>query len=66
MLQTAASSTPNADVRVIVQSDRGAGKAQDALEEFDNVDSTRLQIVDAAAGEIRAGTCLRSPRLPGS
>ncbi len=55
VLQTAASSTPNADVRVIVQSDRGAGKAQDALEEFDHVDSTRLQIVDAAAGEIRAG-----------
>jgi serine protease AprX len=54
-LQTAASSTPNADVRVIVQSDRGAGKAQDALDEFGNVDSTRLQIVDAAAGELRAG-----------
>jgi serine protease AprX len=54
-LQTAATSSPNADVRVIVQSDRGAGKAQDALDEFGNIDSTRLQIVDAAAGEIRAG-----------
>ncbi len=54
-LQTAAASTPNADVRVIVQSDRGAGKAQDALDEYGNVDSTRLQIVDAAAGELRAG-----------
>ena len=54
-LQTAASSTPNADVRVIVHSDRGAGKAQDALEEFADHDSTRLPIVDAAAGPVRAG-----------
>jgi serine protease AprX len=55
VLRAAATSTPNADVRVIVQSDRGAGKAQDALDEFGNVDSTRLQIVDAAAGKVRAG-----------
>ena len=54
-LQTVASSTPNADVRVIVHSDRGAGKAQDALEEFADDDSTRLPIVDAAAGSVRAG-----------
>jgi serine protease AprX len=54
-LQAAAASTPNADVRVIVHSDRGAGKAQDALDEFGKVDSTRLQIVDAAAANIRAG-----------
>jgi hypothetical protein len=54
-LQTVASSTPNADVRVIVHSDRGAGKAQDALEEFADHDSTRLPIVDAAAGSVRAG-----------
>jgi serine protease AprX len=55
-LRAAASSTPNAEVPVIVQSDRGAGKAQDALEEInDAVDSTRLQIVDAAAAELRAG-----------
>jgi serine protease AprX len=54
-LQTVASSTPNADVRVIVHSDRGAGRAQDALEEFADHDSTRLPIVDAAAGSVRAG-----------
>jgi serine protease AprX len=55
VLQAVATSTPNAHVRVIVESDRGAAKAQDALDKFGNVDSTRLQIVDAAAGEIRAG-----------
>ena len=66
-LQTAASSTPNADVRVIVHSDRGAGKAQDALEEFADHDSTRLPIVDAAAGRpCGPGTCPTSPRPPAS
>jgi serine protease AprX len=54
-LQAAASSTPNAEVPVIVQSDRGAGKAEDAIEKYSDVDSTRLQIVDAAAAEVRAG-----------
>jgi serine protease AprX len=54
-LQAVASSTPNADVRVIVHSDRGAGKAQGALDEFADHDSTRLPIVDAAAGAVRAG-----------
>ena len=54
-LQTVASSTPNADVRVIVHSDRGAGNAQDTLQKLADHDSTRLPIVDAAAGAVRAG-----------
>jgi len=53
-LQAAASSSPNQNVGVIVQSEGGAGKAQDALKHYGD-DSTKLQIVDAAAGEVRAG-----------
>ncbi len=64
-LEAMASSTPNADVRVIVESDRGAGKAQNALDEFGTVDSMKLQIVDSAAGEIRAGDLPSLAQAPG-
>ncbi len=52
-LQALVRSTPNADVRVIVHSDRGAGQAQHALDEVGD-GSTQLDIVDAAAGSVRA------------
>jgi serine protease AprX len=53
-LQAAATSSPNQNVGVIVQSEGGAGKALDALKHYGD-DSTKLQIVDAAAGDVRAG-----------
>jgi serine protease AprX len=53
-LQQAAAQTPNASVPVIVQSTDGAPRAQGALNHF-GTRSTRLDIVDAAAGEIAAG-----------
>jgi serine protease AprX len=64
-LQAVASSTPDAAVRVLVESDRSAGKAQGALGEFGNVDSRLLQIVDSAAGEIRAGDLPALAQTPG-
>jgi serine protease AprX len=63
-LQAAASSSPNQDVGVIVQSEGGAGKAQDALKQYGD-DSTRLQIVDAAAGEMHAGDLPKLADAPG-
>ena len=65
-LQTAASSTPNADVRVIVHSDRGAGKAQDALEEFADTTAHGSRSWTPPPGPCGPGTCPTSPRPPAS
>ncbi|HSS80183.1 MAG TPA: S8 family serine peptidase [Gaiellaceae bacterium] len=53
-LQRAATQTPNASVPVIVQSLDGSGRAQNALNKFGTA-SSRLGIVDGAAGEVVAG-----------
>jgi len=53
-LQRAASQTPNASVPVIVQSLDGSGRAQSALSKFGTA-SSKLGIVDAAAGDVVAG-----------
>ena len=53
-LQRAATQTPNASVPVIVQSLDGSGRAQSALSKYGTA-SSKLGIVDAAAGEIVAG-----------
>ena len=53
-LQLAATQTPNASVPVIVQSLDGSGRAQSALSKYGTA-SSKLGIVDAAAGEIVAG-----------
>ena len=53
-LQRAATQTPNASVPVIVQSLDGSGRAQSALSKYGTT-SSKLGIVDAAAGEIVAG-----------
>jgi serine protease AprX len=52
-LQRAATQTPDASVLVIVQSGDGQGRAQSALSRYGTA-STKLGIVDAAAGEIVA------------
>jgi serine protease AprX len=52
-LQRAATQTPDASVPVIVQSADGQGRAQSALSRYGTA-STKLGIVDAAAGEIVA------------
>ena len=53
-LQRAATQTPNASVPVIVQSLDGSGRAQSALSKFGTA-SSKLGIVDAAAGDVVAG-----------
>src|SRR4029077_19941603 len=53
-LQRAASQTPTASVPVIVQSLDGSGRAQSALSKFGTA-SSKLGIVDAAAGDVVAG-----------
>jgi serine protease AprX len=58
-LQRAATQTPNASVPVIVQSLDGSGRAQSALTKYGTA-SSKLGIVDAAAGEVVAGDL---PRL---
>jgi len=64
-LSQAALKTPNAQVQVIVQSDTGAKQAQDLLEEYGHADARRLPIVDAAAGDIRAGDLPELATSPG-
>jgi len=65
-LQRAATQTPDASVPVIVQSLDGSGRAQSALSKFGTT-SSKLGIVDAAAGDVVAETCHSSrPRIPGS
>jgi serine protease AprX len=63
-LERAASDTPNAEVRVIVQSDDGAAGAQSALDQLG--DSSRpLGIVDAAAGVVQAQDLTQLASQPG-
>ena len=65
-LQRAATQTPDASVPVIVQSLDGSGRAQSALSKYGTA-SSKLGIVDAAAGESSPATCRSSqPRIPGS
>jgi serine protease AprX len=63
-LQRAAAQTPAARVPVIVQSTDGAPRAQGALSRFGTA-STRLGIVDAAAGEIVAADLTKLAETPG-
>ena len=63
-LQSAATHTPDASVPVIVQSMDGAPRAQGALSRYGTT-STRLDIVDAAAGEIVAGDLPQLAATPG-
>jgi serine protease AprX len=63
-LQRAVTQTPNASVPVIVQSMDGAPDAQEALKHYGTA-STRLGIVDAAAGEIVAGDLPQLAKTPG-
>jgi len=63
-LQRAAAQTPDASVPVIVQSTDGAPRAQGALSRYGTT-STRLGIVDAAAGEIVAGELTQLAETPG-
>src|SRR5438034_3433924 len=53
-LTQVAQATPDRDVPVIVTSDASAGHAQKALDDLAD-STTRLPIVDGAAGEVRAG-----------
>ena len=64
-LERAANQTPEASVYVIVQSDTGAPRAQNMLQRYSSNTSTRLGIVDAAAGEIRAGDLPELAQKPG-
>lgn len=64
-LQRAANKTPDASVSVIVQSDTGAPHAQNMLERYGADTSTRLGIVDAAAGKVRAGDLPELAQRPG-
>ena len=63
-LQRAATQTPNASVPVIVQSLDGSGRAQSTLDKYGTA-STKLGIVDAAAGEIVAGDLPKLATNPG-
>jgi len=53
-LQRAATQTPNATLPVIVQSLDGSGRAQSTLSKYGS-STSKLGIVDAAAGEVVAG-----------
>jgi serine protease AprX len=63
-LQQASQQTPNAAVSVIVQSD-SAPRAESMLDRYGADSSTRLDIVDAAAGQIRAGDLPKLAQRPG-
>ncbi len=63
-LQRAVTQTPNASVPVIVQSLDGSGRAQSTLGKYGSA-STKLGIVDAAAGEIVAGNLPKLAANPG-
>jgi serine protease AprX len=63
-LTQVAQSTPDRDVPVIVMSDNGAGRAQNALHDFAD-SSTRLPIVDGAAADVRAGDLPQLAESPG-
>jgi len=54
-LEAAAAQNPNSTVPVIVLSDDGAAQAEKALDKVSDDESTKLDIVDAAAGSVRAG-----------
>jgi serine protease AprX len=64
-LKRAAEHTPDASVDVIVQSDTGASRAESMLDRYDADSSTRLGIVDAAAGQLRAGDLIQLVERPG-
>lgn len=64
-LQRAAAQTPDASVFVIVQSDTSASRAENMLDQYGADSSTRLKIVDAAAGEMRAGDLPQLATRPG-
>jgi serine protease AprX len=64
-LSAAAATTPGAAVPVIVESADGPGKARDALHRLGVDAEQRLDIVDAAAGEVRAGDLPALARTPG-
>ena len=63
-LQRAATQTPNASVPVIVQSLDGSGRAQSTLSKYGTA-SSKLGIVDGAAGEIVAGDLQKLATNPG-
>jgi serine protease AprX len=64
-LKRAAERTPDASVSVIVQSDTGASRAENMLDRYGADSSTRLGIVDAAAGDLRAGDLPQLAERPG-
>jgi serine protease AprX len=64
-LKRAAERTPDASVDVIVQSDTGVSRAESMLDRYDADSSMRLGIVDAAAGELRAGDLPQLAERPG-
>jgi serine protease AprX len=63
-LTQVAQSTPDRDVPVIVMSDKGAGGARKALDDFAD-STTRLPIVDGAAADVRAGDLPELAESPG-
>jgi serine protease AprX len=63
-LQRAATQTPNASVPVIVQSLDGSGRAQSTLSKYGTA-SSKLGIVDGAAGEIVAADLQQLAANPG-
>jgi serine protease AprX len=63
-LERASASTPGATVRVIVQSEDGAGYADSSLDKLGETEA-RLAIVDGAAGEIVASKLPQLAQKPG-
>ncbi len=63
-LTQVARNAPDRDVPVIVMSDDGTGPARKALDDFTD-STTRLQIVDGAAAEVRAGDLTELAETPG-
>jgi serine protease AprX len=64
-LESLAATQPDASVKVIVGSDRSAGRAAGALEEAGYADARKLPIVDAAAADVRAGDLPQIAESPG-